>query len=218
MQFVDIHTHTPVAHHEVIRLQNFNIGMADPEPAFNTLFSVGIHPWFTGDSALALYQLRQFAALPNCLAIGECGLDKVKGAPWVLQLDLFETQISLAEELKKPMVLHVVKAFDVVLQLKKSSQPKQPWVIHGFDKHPDTALQLQKQGVYISLGTRLLQQPERLIALWESIDHSLVFLETDTSTLHIEQVYHAVSELVGVSVDALKQQIWTNFQRIFPNH
>jgi TatD DNase family protein len=44
----------------------------------------------------------------NCLAVGECGLDKRIAIPIELQQLVFEKQLVLAQKYNKPVVLHCV--------------------------------------------------------------------------------------------------------------
>lgn len=70
--------------------------------------TVGIHPH---DAATApvdfIEQLRQLAAHPQVVAIGECGLDFNRNfSPPDIQLQVFEAQLQLAAELELPVYLH----------------------------------------------------------------------------------------------------------------
>src|SRR5690606_41216486 len=52
-------------------------------------------------------QLRQLAAHPQVVAIGECGLDFNRNfSPPDIQLQVFEAQLQLAAELELPVYLH----------------------------------------------------------------------------------------------------------------
>jgi Tat protein secretion system quality control protein TatD with DNase activity len=42
-----------------------------------------------------------------------------------------------------------------------------------------------------------------------------MFLETDESTLSIEKIYRHAAELLGVEIEGLKQQIFSNYTKIF---
>ena len=85
-------------------------------------YSIGIHPWYIDekrvDSDLAI--INEKLQFPHCLALGECGLDKRIEIPMQLQLEVFEKQISIAETHQKPLVLHLVAAFDELLALKEN--------------------------------------------------------------------------------------------------
>jgi TatD DNase family protein len=70
--------------------------------------ALGIHPHQAGsDDATRLAELRELLADTAAVAIGETGLDFYRDyAPHDAQLELFERQLALAEELRKPVVVH----------------------------------------------------------------------------------------------------------------
>ena len=119
------------------------------------LYSVGIHPWWTLDDLEALWRgFEYWANHPQVVAIGECGLDKLRGADVALQRMMFERQLLRADQLQKPVTIHCVKAFDLLLSVRKTMCPKVQWTVHGFRGKPDLARQLLSAGFNLSYGTR----------------------------------------------------------------
>lgn len=123
-------------------------------------YSVGIHPWWTcgDDVALLLEQLVHWASHPQVVAIGECGFDKLQGAALDVQQEVFETHVQLSEQLRKPLTIHCVKAFEELLAVKKQYRPKQQWTIHGFRGKATQARQLLDAGLNLSFGYRHNQE------------------------------------------------------------
>ena len=76
--------------------------------------------------------LEELVRHPQVLAVGEAGLDKLADAPMDLQVEVFRCQACLAEEVGKPLVIHLVKAVDELLKVKRDLRPSNPWIIHGF--------------------------------------------------------------------------------------
>ncbi|MDE5608182.1 MAG: TatD family hydrolase [Muribaculaceae bacterium] len=134
-QAIDIHTHRP----------------ARP----GDLMSAGLHPWRSAEADPELMRaIDKRIRRPEVVAIGEVGLDALRGAPLDVQEELFEHYIDLSEELGKPLIIHCVRAWDRLLSLYKRRRPSQPWAIHGFRGKPELARQLLDAGMYISLGPR----------------------------------------------------------------
>lgn len=139
-------------------------------PRPGALYSAGIHPWWTTDPEavgrmkLALPRLLEH---PQVVALGECGLDRLRGAPLAEQEDIFRWQLALSETLRLPVTLHVVRAYDLVLHLHKVLRPSQRWTVHGFRGGPALARQLLAAGLDLSFGLRYnaealaLTPPER---------------------------------------------------------
>lgn len=126
------------------------------QPASGGLYAAGIHPWWTAreDFSLSPYlaAIRELLSHPEVVQIGECGLDRLKGAAMDRQWEVFAAQIQMSEEYHRPMTLHVVKAFDLVLAARKRFQPQQKWTIHGFRGKAETARQLLAAGFDLSFG------------------------------------------------------------------
>lgn len=132
-------------------------------PVPGGLYSAGIHPWWTGeaqDAGRHFAGLRQLSEHAQVVAVGECGLDRLRGADLEIQTALFRRQVELAEERGLPVTVHCVKAFDRLLHLCKLWRPKTQWTVHGFRGGPELAVQLLAAGIDLSLGRRY--NPETL--------------------------------------------------------
>ncbi|MBR1732240.1 MAG: TatD family hydrolase [Alloprevotella sp.] len=118
------------------------------------LYSAGIHPWWT-DAAENIpgfiEGLRRIAAHPQVVAIGECGFDRLRG-DLRLQEEIFPLHIEIAEAHQKPVTLHCVRAFDLLLAARKRLQPTTQWTVHGFRGKPSLARQLLEAGLDLSFG------------------------------------------------------------------
>lgn len=150
----DIHTHRTDARDAII-----SIG-PDDDMRDGLYYSVGIHPWDTSlyadpvRRADAMSRLERMARDPRVLAIGEAGMDTLRGGDLDMQQNLFESQALLAERVGKPMILHIVRAYDRLIASRRRLSPAQPWIIHGFRGGPEQARQLLAHGLHLSLGTR----------------------------------------------------------------
>ena len=179
-------------------------------------YSIGIHPWFfvkeriEADFAITESKLKE----TNCLAVGECGLDKRIEISMELQQMVFEKQLLLAQKYKKPVVIHCVAAFQELIAIKKKMNITVPMLIHGFSKNVQVAKQLLDNGFYISFGKYLLLNPE-LETVFKSVPDNRFFLETDTVEEGIEAVYELAAKYKGISVSEIKEKVNTNFNEVF---
>ena len=158
--------------------------------------------------------IEQKLALNNCLALGECGLDKRIEIPLETQINVFKTQIFLAEKCQKPLVLHCVAAFQEIIQIKKELKVKVPMIIHGFSKNEPTAKQLLDNGFYLSLGKYLLRNPE-LKTVFQSVPNDRFFLETDTVEESLEEVYALAANYKNIEIEEVKEIVASNFEKVF---
>lgn len=212
MKLIDIHTHKPSASPEVFSVLN----LFPEDEIQQEAFSIGVHPWYISEISFEeqLCLVKQKAGLASCKAIGECGLDKVTNTPYQLQESIFKTQVSIAEELEKPMLIHCVKSFQEIYKLRVVLQPKQTWVIHGFVKGKQLADQLISVGIKLSFGSALLTNV-KLQEVFKGCNSAAFFLETDDAACTIQEVYLKAADLRGVSVEALKNQIDKNYNSLF---
>ena len=88
--------------------------------------TAGMHPHHASDlDDAALTELRNFAALPEVVAVGECGLDYFRDlSPRAAQLDAFRRQLELAVELRKPVFLHERDAHEDFLAMLREFRPR----------------------------------------------------------------------------------------------
>lgn len=158
-KFFDFHTHkinTPPGEGIVCLPQEAILFLEEWKPQANGFYAAGIHPWWTAhenfDLALHLQGVEHLLEFPEVVQLGECGFDRLQGASIGFQTEVFERQIALSEKYEKPVTIHCVRAFDVLLAEKKRLQPKQQWTIHGFRGKPMLAQQLLDAGFNISFG------------------------------------------------------------------
>ena len=213
MEFFNLHTHRYTANPLILELVN-----QYPWEFDETIlkYSIGIHPWYIDESRLAsdLQIINKKLALPNCLALGECGLDKRIEIAMEIQKEVFIKQIVLAEKHQKPVVLHCVAAFQEIIQIKKEQNVTVPMIIHGFSKNEQTAKHLIDNGFYISFGKYLLMNPE-LKSVFQSVPNNRIFLETDTVEESIEEVYTLAAAYKEMSIKELRKLVITNFENVF---
>ena len=131
-----------------------------------------------------------------------------------LQTTVFLKQIVLAEKYQKPIVLHLVAAFDELIAIKKELNIVVPMIVHGFSKNEQIAKQLLDKGFYLSFGKYLLRNPE-LKEVFQAVPNDRFFLETDTVDETIEEVYALAATYKGMTLDALQKQIAVNFESVF---
>ena len=203
----DIHTH----HHPITpgeAIVQLTPNAFRPKPTH--YYSVGLHPWdIRPDWRLQMAKLAVMALHAHVLMIGETGLDKKNGtAPMEQQIAVFREHIRLSELIRKPLIVHCVKAFDELLAIHKESKATQPWVIHGFRGGIKQWEQLTHAGLHISIGRH--HHAELLKAL---APHQLLLESDDFDNL--SAIYDLASECTGITVDDLKHYVATNIHHLF---
>lgn len=178
-------------------------------------YSVGIHPWNAGCyTPRDVKRLCRQAHDPRVVAVGEAGLDSVHAMyRWQergrskelvqempdidLQMELLMTHIRLSESIGKPLLLHIVKRFPEIQQLRIKLKPSQPWVIHGFRGKPGLASDLLKSGFYLSYGELFNPSSVRITP------PGRMLVETDESLTPIENIVASLPVIPAVSLPGL---------------
>lgn len=191
----------------------------------------GLHPWWVEklereEIDLALWELA--ARLPQADGLGETGLDfhdKRDASRFDDQKDAFIRQVQLAVEHGKPMVLHIVKAFDPALTIlrkfaARGGQLRVPVVLHRFSGNEMQAAPFLELGAHLSF-TGAFTDPERGKKAARAIAVTPVdrlLLETDGPDTPFESLpatYAAAAAAKGVSVAELESAIASNVARIW---
>ena len=215
--FIDIHIHDGKPAAGVFILESLMAHEEKlPEEIPGIAYTYGIHPWFLneGNHKKQMETVEKLIHDPEVIAVGEAGLDKLRGPANELQIRIFEEQISIAEDVRKPLIIHCVKSWDDLLAVHKKKKPKMPWMIHGFRGSVELAAQLLSKGFYLSIWFEFVLRPESA-RLLQSLPHDRFFLETDGAEVDIKDIYKKVSMDLDISMEELKENILGNYYRFF---
>lgn len=163
----------------------------------DTIYSaVGFHP----NEALmwernSLVELRDLVSHPKVVAIGEIGLDYLRGrSPHELQKKILREQLELAEEFGLPVVIHNRQASTDVLAIliewqaglesSDSNLAAHPGVLHSFSDDIESALKAIKSRFYIGFtGPVTFRNADTLQNVAASIPLENILIETDAPFL-----------------------------------
>lgn len=204
MFYIDFHTHHVPVEQNVV-------AVVDGRDTW------GIHPWDSLPRPLQKKGGPQNTVVPpsfegvpgGILAIGECGLDALRGPSMDIQEQVFLRQIALSEEIRKPLIIHCVKALDRLLQLRKEQQPAMPWMLHGFRGKPQQLRSLLDAGFFVSFGHNSNEESLCLCPLGR------MMLETDDGTASIKELYNNVAKKRGLDVEDLRKAMAENYRTFF---
>jgi len=216
MELYDVHTHqilledTDDPYHSCI----LDVYPLEFEVAKETIerhaFSCGIHPWYSEESENQMTYLKEIAGDPRIVAIGETGLDKLKGPSYEIQIPVFKEHIILSEKLNKPIIIHCVKAWDELLSVFNEAKPFQPWILHGYRGKPELTKRLVREGFYFSVGDDINVESMELIPIEN------LFCETDEDVMDIRDVYNQAARAMNIELAEFAGKIAQNIHRVFP--
>jgi TatD DNase family protein len=113
------------------------------------------------------------------------------------------------------VVIHCVRAYDLLLKVKRNFPRIPYWAVHGYARHDVLAKTLVDQGFHLSLA------PERsshagLLATVKALPLERLFLETDSAHWQdIVDVYNFVAEWRGMPLPELQATIAENCKTFF---
>jgi len=193
--------------------------------------TVGIHPHNASQlNQNFLDKLRKLSENPKVVAIGEIGLDYYRNlSPREAQKKAFEAQLTLAEELGLPVVIHDREAHTDTLQILLKFKGKTKGVMHCFSGSREMAEQCVKLGFYISFaGPVTFPNSRKLHEVAEWTDLNKILLETDSPWLAPQNkrgrrnepaflpfIAKKIAELKGISADDLAAATTKNAKDIF---
>ncbi|MEN9443548.1 MAG: hypothetical protein RIS47_438, partial [Bacteroidota bacterium] len=144
IHYIDIHTHRKDAVQregvfQLISARSYDT-LSDPD----RYYSWALHPWDSAhsDTSKLLEFIVKKSILSKTLAIGETGIDALRGATQNVQIEIFTFHAKLAEACQKPLIIHCVRAWSEVLAIRKQVKPRMAWIVHGFRGKESLAQQL----------------------------------------------------------------------------
>ena len=193
----------------------------------------GIHPWETvgrtdveaGSVALSLRA--QLLSHPAA-GVGEIGLDRLKERTISAAMrEMFEVQLGLAIELRRPVVLHGAKCWGQVVEAVRrlvgrtgASCPPQALLFHGFSRSDGLIPDIVALNGYISVGPAILNDHAvNYRELARKIPADRLLVETDrteenaSECPHVRDVLAKLAEIRGDDLSSLVARTDSNADR-----
>lgn len=218
MYLFDIHTHRAepslTEGYDVISVLNtYPSDFEELEKAgTNNYFSCGIHPWYSENWEQQYSLLEKIVKNEKVVAIGETGLDKLKGADMEIQIQVFRKHIELAGQYRKPLIIHCVKAWDELIALYKEYRASTPcWILHGYRGNVQQTASLSALGFYFSIGEKYNEDAVR------TIPRESLFCETDMSDISVYNIYKNIALTLQMDINELVKMISININQSFCN-
>lgn len=215
--FIDVHTHPNHIESDTIIVQNIFPGDGFAAFTGRNFYSIGLHPWHLktpDENNEMLHMVEDALEFDHVCFVGECGLDKKVNTDFKEQIRVFRAQAFIAEEFKRPLIIHCVKAYNEIFDIHKKLHPEMPWLIHGYRGNAQITQLLGKHGIFFSFGMSLFDDNSKSIESLKYLPMEKIFFETDEFDGEVETIYEKAAILKNVSLDILKIEVWNNFNRI----
>ena len=185
--------------------------------------SLGIHPWeltLPFDETTELQKITELKAQFNSkiLAIGECGLDRRRKD--IVNIDIQEKVLNWhmdwALEVKRPLILHCVKAEADLLKILKKKRYPGRILLHDFGGSLETAQSLLKYDFFFSFGKRLFNPNSQAAKVMKSLPQNKIFIETDDQTdFSLEDIFQKATSLLKLESDKCEELFFNNLLSFF---
>jgi TatD DNase family protein len=202
---------------------------------------LGLHPWYVNQYKEAdwLTILRGFLETIPC-GVGEIGLDRwIKDADIDAQIQAFRAQLHLALELNRPVTIHCLRAWGLLLEELRRVAPLQGgFIVHAYGGSADMITPLVDLGAFFSFAGNALDLHRRrsMESLLKVPIHRLL-IETDSPDIpppsdhriagktlpdgryrnepaNLPLILDGIARLRKEPVDVLAQALWDNAQRL----
>lgn len=193
---------------------------------------VGVHPEeLDSYTEEAQEKIKYYLKKEKIVALGEVGLDYYWDKSRVdLQKEIFEKQIYIAKECKKPIVVHDREAhLDTFEILKKTGVKETGVVMHCFSGSPEFALQCVKEGFYIALGGVVtFKNAKKMKEVAQVVPLENLLVETDSPYLtpvpyrgkrnepsYVKYSAEEIARLRGTTLEEISDATTKNAMKVF---
>lgn len=228
-ELLDCHTHSHEVNGLAIRSLTYEEWSGGVTIGEGQLYSIGLHPWSLplAERLTDLTdQMRSLlASTPQIVAVGECGIDKVRSnASLAEQRTWLEAQMRLACQLHRPILLHTVRAWSETIEIRRELAQEfdqlPPMVLHGFRARGEVAQMMLHQGFALSFGRHY-----DLAALQLAYEANALLVETDelpqelTHQKALAEIYTRLATALAITPEALAESVtatpfWQQVERL----
>jgi len=197
---------------------------------------LGIHPQLLPEvdpreDDRMLGDLEAALARGGAVAVGECGLDgpsATAGAPMDRQVAVLRSQLALARRLNLPVMLHALRAHDVLLAVLEEDGLPAGGVLHSFSGSAEQVGPFARLGLYFAFaGPVTYPRARKPLGAARAVPADRLLLETDApdqtpwprrgrnEPSYLPLVAAAVAAARGVSAAELEAETSANARRLF---
>jgi len=195
-------------------------------------FAAGLHPEnLEGCTLEDIGEVRKLAAHPKCAAIGEIGLDyywvKDPGQRQRARL-YFDRQLTLAEELDKPAIVHDRDAHRDTMDIVRA-HPGARGVFHCCALSAEDAAVMVNLGWYVSFtGNVTFKNARRALEVMAAVPLERIMIETDAPYMapepfrgkrcdsnYVYRVAETLAQVKGITTQEAAEATYLNALRFF---
>lgn len=194
--------------------------------------TVGLHPEnvLDDDFENSFDKFANLAKDEKCVAIGEIGLDyHFTTETKDLQKLIFDRQISFANELNLPVVVHSRDAMGDTIEILQNNTPKRESLLHCYGGSIESAKILIKLGFSFSFGGVVtFKNAKNVVEVVRQLPVEKILLETDCPYMtpvpfrgqrnepkNVVYVADAIARIKGMTIEEVAKITTENAKRVF---
>ena len=151
----------------------------------------GTHPWYLDEFDEA--RLRSRLAEEPSAGVGEIGLDRLRDRTISPRMrEVFETQLAIAAEFARPVVLHGAKCWGEVAKACRPYAGRIPaFLFHGFSRSDGLLPDIAAMNGFVSIGPAILNDHAvNYRELARKVPLSMLLVESDRTAENAAEVPH----------------------------
>ncbi len=203
--------------------------------------SIGLHPWYVNTVGDGWKETLANSIDSNKCGVGEIGLDRwIEGYDIDAQTDAFLFQYRLAQKRGRPVSIHCLRAWGLLLELlEKEGISETGFLLHSYGGPKEMVEAFVALGARFSFaGYFALENQQRKREAFRAVPWDRLLIETDApdmlgpesvrveslsdssgeainSPRNLIKIYDYVAAMKGVTVAELAQTVESNFKKLF---
>lgn len=199
----------------------------------------GIHPWYVSHAPPGWEdQLVSLLTSQNA-AVGEIGIDRwIEPRDESRQEDIFRRQLRIAHDLRRPAMIHCLRAWAWLQQILAEEKLPPAMLIHSYGGSVELIEELVAYNAFFSFSGSIFEpRREKARAALLAVPPDRLLLETDAPDMlppeshrthqaiddtgavrnhpaNLARIYEGVAQLLGCSITQLQQQLAANAARL----
>ncbi|NVM24055.1 MAG: TatD family hydrolase [Desulfobacterales bacterium] len=195
--------------------------IAGRNPGF-VFAAIGYHPWRLNAENFEETLSCIDTNLPNCVAMGEVGLDYKAKTKKKIQKAVFQQLLAIAEKHDKPVIVHCRYVHETAYRMVKEAGLKKA-VFHWYSGPLDLIPLIAADGYYMSATPALLYNPYHAEAI-KAVPLSNLLLETDAPVqyqelaarpVHVQITLQEAARVKGVAAEEIAARSTENARACF---
>ena len=210
-------------------LEDFDYALKIKHPDILFKHALGVYPGDVDETDEELFErFKENFQRKECIAIGDIGLDyHWQSDNKERQKAFFISQLQLADQFHKPVIVHSRDAIQDTYDLMKTYRVK--GVMHCYSDSAEMAKEFVKLGYYISIsGTITWKNAKEPLRVIHAVPLEYLLIETDSPYLtpapnrgkrnepaNVVYTGRKICEELGLDEETFKKQLNENYERLF---